>query len=87
MSFDATELLKAGGPGLPDGMKVDVQGRVFASGPGGIMILTPEARLLGIIETGGPIANCAFGEDGKTLFLTSNHIVARVRTQTSGLAW
>lgn len=85
--FDASELLKAGGPGLPDGMKVDAKGNLFASGPGGIMILTPEAKLLGVIETGGPAANCAFGEDGKTLFLTSNHIVARVRTKTSGLAW
>ncbi len=85
--FDAAELQKAGGPGLPDGMKVDAKGRLFASGPGGIMILTPEAKLLGVIETGGPIANCAFGEDGKTLFLTSNHVVARVRTKTSGLAW
>jgi gluconolactonase len=85
--FDAGDLLKAGGPGLPDGMKVDSQGRLFASGPGGILILTPQAKLLGVIETGGPIANCAFGEDGKTLFLTSNHVVARVRTRTSGLTW
>lgn len=84
--FDATELKAAGGPGLPDGMKVDAKGRLFASGPGGIMILTPDAKLLGVIETGGPIANCAFGEDGKTLFLTSNHVVARVRTRTSGLS-
>ena len=84
--FDATHLKAAGGPGLPDGMKVDAQGRLFASGPGGILILTPDAKLLGVIETGGPIANCAFGEDGKTLFLTSNHVVARVRTKTSGLA-
>lgn len=84
--FDASELAKAGGPGLPDGMKVDGEGRLFASGPGGIMILTPEAKLLGVIETGGPIANCVFGDrDGKTLYLTSNHIVARVRTKTIGL--
>jgi gluconolactonase len=83
--FDASELLKAGGPGLPDGMKIDAQGHLFASGPGGIMILTPEARLLGLIETGFAAANCAFGEDGKTLFITSNHVVARVRTKTKGL--
>jgi len=84
--FDASELHKAGGPGLPDGMKVDGEGRLFASGPGGIMILTPEAKLLGVIETGGPIANCTFGDrDGKTLYLTSNHVVARVRTKTIGL--
>lgn len=84
--FDATELHKAGGQGLPDGMKVDAEGRLFASGPGGLMILTPEAKLLGVIETGGPIANCVFGDrDGKTLYLTSNHIVARVRTKATGL--
>lgn len=84
--FDASELHKAGGPGLPDGMKVDGEGRLFASGPGGIMILTPQAKLLGVIETDGPIANCAFGDrDGKTLYLTSNHVVARVRTKTVGL--
>lgn len=85
--FDASELVKAGGPGLPDGMKVDAMGRLFATGPGGLMILTPEAELLGVIETGGPVANCVFGDrDGKTLYLTSNHIVARVRTKTVGLA-
>jgi gluconolactonase len=84
--FDASDLKKAGGPGSPDGMKVDAKGRLFATGPGGVMILTPEAKLLGVIETGGPVANCTFGEDGKTLFLTSNHVVARVRTKTSGLA-
>ena len=84
--FDASDLQKAGGPGLPDGMKVDAQGRLFATGPGGVMILTPEAELLGVIETGGPVANCVFGDrDGKTLYLTSNHIVARVRTKTIGL--
>lgn len=85
--FDASALQKAGGPGLPDGMKVDAQGRLFATGPGGVMILTPEAELLGVIETGGPVANCVFGDpDGGTLYLTSNHIVARVRTRTTGLA-
>jgi gluconolactonase len=83
--YDAAELLKAGGPGLPDGMKVDVDGRLFASGPGGLMILTPSAELLGVIETGGTVANCAFGDDGRMLYLTSNHILARVRTRTHGL--
>ncbi|WP_297508083.1 SMP-30/gluconolactonase/LRE family protein [uncultured Caulobacter sp.] len=85
--FDASDLAKTGAPGLPDGLKIDAKGRLFASGPGGILILTPEAKLLGVIETGGPIANCAFGDDGKTLYLTSSHIVARVRTKTSGLGW
>lgn len=86
--FDAAELAQSGAPGHTDGMKIDAQGRLFATGPGGVLILTPEAKLLGVIETGGPIANCAFGDrDGKTLYLTSNHILARVRTKTTGLAW
>lgn len=85
--FDATDLRKAGGPGLPDGLRVDVEGRLFATGPGGVLILNSDATLLGVIETGFPIANCAFGEDGKTLFLTSNHLLARVRTRTTGQAW
>lgn len=85
--FDATTLKMAGGPGSPDGLRVDAQGRLFATGPGGVLILTPDARLLGVIETGFPVANCTFGEDGKTLFLTSSHVLARIRTKTTGAAW
>jgi gluconolactonase len=83
--FDAAALQAAGGPGLPDGMRVDAQGRLFATGPGGVLILTAEAKLLGVVETGFPTANCTFGgSDGKTLYLTSNHLLARVRTRTTG---
>ena len=82
--FDAKPLVAADAPGNPDGMKVDNSGNLFASGPGGIMILTPQAELLGVIGAGRAIANCAFGEDGKTLFLTASDSVARVRLRTSG---
>jgi gluconolactonase len=85
--FDATDLQKSGGPGLPDGLRVDAKGRLFATGPGGVLILGADAKLLGVIETGFPTANCTFGEDGKTLFLTSNHVLARVRTKTTGAVW
>jgi gluconolactonase len=71
-------------PGLPDGLKVDKAGRVFATGPGGVYVLSPEGKALGLIATGKAIANCAFGEDGKTLFLTSSDMVARVRLKTPG---
>ncbi|AQR75832.1 gluconolactonase [Sphingomonas sp. LM7] len=71
-------------PGLPDGLKVDKAGRVFASGPGGIYVLSPQGRALGLIATGKATANCAFGEDGKTLFLTSSDMLARVRLKTPG---
>ncbi len=72
-------------PGLPDGLKVAASGHLFASGPGGIYVITPEGRKLGLIATGKAIANCAFGEDGRTLFLASSDKVARVRLKTS--AW
>lgn len=85
--FDAMALKTAGGPGLPDGLRVDAKGRLFATGPGGVLVLSPEAKLLGVIETGFPTANCTFGDDGKTLYLTSNHVLARVRTKTTGAVW
>lgn len=85
--FDAGPLCTAGGSGLPDGMCLDTEGRLYATGPGGVMVLTPQAELIGVIETGTAIANCAFGEDGRTLFLASNHTLARVRLKTTGLVW
>jgi gluconolactonase len=85
--YDAMPLREAGGPGLPDGMCLDTDGRLYATGPGGVLVLTPDAELIGVIETGTAIANCAFGEDGRTLFLASNHTLARVRLKTTGLVW
>lgn len=81
---DFSEPLSRKLPGLPDGLKVDKAGRVFASGPGGIYVLSPEGKALGLIATGKATANCAFGEDGKSLFLTSSDMLARVRLKTPG---
>lgn len=83
--FDAMALHQAGGPGLPDGMCLDTEGRLYATGPGGVLVITPTGDLVGVVETGRPVANCAFGEDGHTLFLTSDDILARVRLKTAGL--
>lgn len=85
--FDAMPLREAGGPGLPDGLCLDTEGRLYATGPGGVLVITPDGELVGVIETGTAIANCAFGEDGRTLFLASNHTLARVRLKTTGLVW
>jgi gluconolactonase len=71
-------------PGLPDGLKVDKAGRLFASGPGGIYVLSPEGKALGLIATGKAAANCAFGEDGRTLFVTSSDMLVRVRLKSPG---
>lgn len=81
---DFSEPLARKLPGLPDGLKVDAAGRVFASGPGGIYVLSPEGQALGLIATGKATANCAFGEDGRTLFLTSHDMLARVRLRSPG---
>jgi gluconolactonase len=84
---DMTALVKQGLPGLPDGMKIDVHGNLFASGPGGIHILSPKGVELGLIKTDVTSENCAFGEDGGTLFIASTHSVLRVRTKTRGLGY
>jgi gluconolactonase len=74
-------------PGLPDGMKVDRHGNLFATGPGGVHVYDPTGELLGRIDTGIATANCAWGEDGSTLFLASDMYVCRIRTLTRGAGW
>ena len=81
---DSAALYKEG-DGVPDGLKVDVQGNVFATGPGGVLVYAPDGTLLGRILTGVPTSNVAFGEDGSTLFITANHRVLRMRTMTHGV--
>jgi gluconolactonase len=80
---DSSKLYQEG-DGVPDGLKVDVKGNVFATGPGGVLVYAPDGTLLGRILTGVPTANVAFGEDGATLFVTANHRVLRLRTKTQG---
>jgi len=81
---DSSSLYKRG-DGVPDGLKVDVQGNLFATGPGGVLVYSPDGTLLGRILTGVPTSNVAFGEDGSTLFITANHRVLRMRTLTRGV--
>jgi gluconolactonase len=70
--------------GLPDGMKVDQAGNLFATGPGGVLIFSPAGKHLGTIATGVNTANCAFGEDGMTLFVAADHDICRIRLSTKG---
>jgi gluconolactonase len=84
---DVTAQVAQDRPGLPDGMAIDREGNLFASGPGGIFVISPAAHILGRIETGTAISNCTFGDDGRTLYMTSNHMLARVRTRTAGLGY
>ena len=75
--------------GSPDGLKVDVQGNLFATGPGGIHVYSPDGKLLGRIETGEATANVAWGDDGSTLYITADMYLCRVKTKTkgAGLRW
>lgn len=70
--------LARGLPGLPDGLKVAPSGHVFATGPGGVHILTADGEPIGLIGTGKAVANICFGQDGASLFLTSSDRLARV---------
>jgi gluconolactonase len=86
--FDATKWSgDKNKPGLPDGLKVDVDGNLWATGPGGVLIFAPDGTLLGVIETGTNTANCAWGDDGSTLYIAANTEIARIRTSTKGLGF
>ena len=82
--FDATNMVKQGLKGLPDGMKTDVDGNLFATGPGGLLVVSPAGKLLGRIDTGQPTANCAWGDDGSALYITANMLLCRIKTKTKG---
>jgi len=70
-----------------DGLKVDAQGNVWSTGPGGILVISPTGKHLGTIVPGDVVANCAFGDDGSTLYMTVNNKLMRVRTKTKGLGF
>jgi gluconolactonase len=82
--FDATKWFKAGKKGLPDGMKVDQAGNLFATGPGGVVVFDPDGTHLGTFNTGEATANCGWGEDGSTLYITADMYLCRVRLTTKG---
>jgi gluconolactonase len=78
MSSDETD-------GVPDGMKVDVEGRVYCTGPGGTWVFAPDGTRLGIIRTPEVPANVAFGgPDLRTLFFTARTSVYTMRVKTPG---
>ena len=66
--------------GLADGMKVDAKGNLYTTGPGGVWVLSPTGTHLGTIAPPETPANCAWGDDGKTLYMTAVTSVYRVRT-------
>jgi gluconolactonase len=66
-------------PGLPDGLKIDKNGNIFASGPGGIRVFNPEGKMLGRLKLDNPASNCALSPDQKTLYITNDMYVLRLK--------
>ena len=70
--------------GLPDGMKVDSAGNIYAAGPGGVWVFSPEGKQLGTIKTPETPSNCAWGDDGKTLYITAVTSLYKIRVNVAG---
>jgi gluconolactonase len=83
--FDSTEWAKdPEKQGAPDGMKVDKDGNVFATGPGGVHVFSPEGKHLGSILTGVKTANVGWGDDGSVLYICADKNLCRIKTKTNG---
>jgi len=73
--------------GLPDGLKVDQKGNVFATAVNGVYVFDAAGKLLGRIVTNDKTANCGFGDDGSTLYMCTNHHLTRIKTKTKGIGF
>jgi len=85
--FDATSLVGPENPGLPDGMAMSESGVLFATGPGGVLVFARDGSYLGTLRTPQATANCAFGDDGHSLYLTSSDTLLRVRLAARGVGF
>ena len=84
--FHAHPLKSAERKGGCDGMKVDTQGNIWTTGPGGVLIISPEGKHLGTILTGQNTGNCAWGGPNKdVMYVTADMFLLRVKTQVKGL--
>ena len=75
-------------PGGPDGIRVDKEGNVYGSGPGGVWIISPEGKPLGTIKVPERVSNVAWGDkDGKTLYITASTSVFRIKLNADGVRY
>lgn len=83
--FDPAKLQSKGRRGLHDGLRTDVLGNVWATAPGGVIILSPTGEHLGSLLTNRFTANCAFGgPDGTILYITADDVLCRIQTNVKG---
>jgi gluconolactonase len=74
----------ADGAGVPDGLKIDTAGNVWASGPGGITIISPEGKKLGVIKLPEVAANLAWADGGQTAYITGSTSIYRIKLAGRG---
>jgi gluconolactonase len=83
--FDASQIEA---PGAADGLKVDAQGNLWATGPGGVLVINPNGQHLGTIKLPQSPANVAWGDsDGQTLYMTAGDKLYRIRVNVAGDGW
>ena len=81
--FDMSSLKE---PGVADGMKLDKKGNLYCTGPGGVLVISPEGKLLGTITAPELPANLTFGDsDGKTLYMAARTGLYRMRVKSEGI--
>jgi gluconolactonase len=83
--FDASSLPRLRPKEVIDGLKTDVNGNIWVAGPGGLLIISATGKLLGRIDTGEIISNCAWGDDGSTLYIASSMFLCRIKTTAQGI--
>lgn len=79
--FDVTGVQGEGGA---DGMKVDLAGNVYATGPGGVWVIAPDGTHLGTIRPSEALTNVGWGDDGRTLYITGRTALYRIRLSARG---
>ena len=80
------DVSKEPGDGAPDGMKVDQAGNLYATGPGGVLVISPQGKHLGTLQLPEIPANCAWGDaDGRTLYMTARTGLYRVKLKARGV--
>jgi len=78
------EFTAADGQGLPDGLKLDGAGNVWLAGPGGVYVLSPAGKRLGVVKLPEVAANLAWADDGRTLYVTASTGLYRLAVATPG---
>lgn len=78
--------MRSASHGVPDGIKIDVDGNVYCGGGGGLWVFDPAGQHLGTVEFPDWPRNLAWGDDhGRSLYVTAGTTVYRIRTATAGL--